>query len=105
MIPKDVKDFVRNEVARFNREFGEERDVAYLVRFRGDHAYFDLDEGGFEPGPTFRLKFTGDLANWEFAIFRWSIERYDPDAWYFPGADLVDGTIEGALEAGYRAYR
>ena len=104
MLSKDVKDFVRDEIARFNREFGEERGVAYQVRFRGDFVYCDLDEGTGDAIQTCRLKYTGDLSNWEFAIFRWSIEQYDPEAWYFPGAHFVDGSIEGALRGGYEAY-
>jgi hypothetical protein len=43
-------------------------------------------------------------SNWEFAIFKWSTERYDPDEWFFPGAEYVDGTVEGAMMAGLHAY-
>jgi len=41
---------------------------------------------------------------WEFAIFKWSSERYDPEEWMFPGSEWVDGTIEGAMKAGLQAY-
>ena len=41
---------------------------------------------------------------WEFAIFKYSDERYDPDEWLFPGSEHVDGTIEGAMQAGMAAY-
>jgi len=44
------------------------------------------------------------MNNWEFAIFKWSSERYDPDEWIFPGLEYVDGTIEGAMMAGLYAY-
>jgi hypothetical protein len=44
------------------------------------------------------------MDNWEFAIFKYSDERYDSEEGFFPGAGLVDGTIEGAMKAGLQAY-
>jgi hypothetical protein len=44
------------------------------------------------------------MDNWDFAIFRYSREFYDPDEWMFPGAGHVDGTVEGAMRAGLEAY-
>jgi hypothetical protein len=41
---------------------------------------------------------------WEFAFYMHSRHRYDPDEWFFPGTDEVDGTVEGALRAGLAAY-
>jgi putative transposase len=41
---------------------------------------------------------------WEFAIYKYSDERYDADEWLFPGAGYVDGTLEGAMRAGLEAY-
>ncbi len=52
-----------------------------------------------------RLKWTGDINKWEFAVFRYSREFYDPDEWMFPGAEEIDGTIEGALRAGEQIYK
>jgi hypothetical protein len=51
-----------------------------------------------------RLTYTGDPASWEFAIYKYSDERYDAAEWLFPGSEHVDGTIEGALKAGLEAY-
>jgi hypothetical protein len=31
-------------------------------------------------------------------------ERYDPDEWFFPGSEFVDGTLQGAMKAGLEAY-
>jgi hypothetical protein len=50
------------------------------------------------------LKIYGKMDDWDFAIFRWSSETYDPEEWMFPGSELVDGTIEGAMLAGLEAY-
>ena len=44
------------------------------------------------------------MDNWEFAIYKYSDSRYDPEEWMFPGMGEVDGTIEGAMRAGLLAY-
>jgi hypothetical protein len=46
----------------------------------------------------------GSIDNWDFAIFKYSDERYDPEEWFFTGANQVDGTVEGAMKAGLEAY-
>ena len=51
-----------------------------------------------------RLEYLGKIDEWDFAIFKWSTEAYDPEEWFFPGAELVDGTIEGAMMAGLEGY-
>ena len=43
------------------------------------------------------------MDNWEFAIYKYSSNAYSP-AEFFPGIEFVDGTIEGALNAGDEAY-
>ncbi|MGK0363312.1 MAG: hypothetical protein ACI85O_000357 [Saprospiraceae bacterium] len=51
-----------------------------------------------------RLKYGGEIDDWDFAVFRYSREIYDADEWMFPGAEHLDGTIEGALRAGIEVY-
>jgi hypothetical protein len=104
IIPADVKRVVQEIVDHFNSKELSRRGMAYSARFRGRHVYLDRDDGG-RPGPICRLTYTGDMKRWEFAIYKYSSERYDPEEPWFPGAELVDGTIEGALKAGMRAYR
>jgi len=81
----------------------ETRPASTGARFRGNYLYLDRSDYG-QIGPICRLKYTGDMENWEFAIFKWSSERYDPKEWMFPGSEHVDGTIEGAMMAGLLAY-
>jgi len=45
------------------------------------------------------------MNGWNFAIFKWSTETYDTNEWMFPGSELVDGTVEGAMRAGLEAYQ
>jgi len=76
----------------------------YVARFRG--AFLYLDRIGFagRPFEVCRLKWTGDMEKWKFAIYRHSRDIYDPNEWFFPGAGEVDGTVEGAMRAGLKAY-
>jgi hypothetical protein len=77
---------------------------SYVPRFRGSYLYLDRINYWGQPTQICRLKWTGDIDKWEFAIFRHSREFYDPDEWFFPGAGEVDGTVEGAMRAGMEAY-
>jgi hypothetical protein len=101
-IPDEVKAQVNEIVARFN-EGSNDPTCYYVARFRGPYLYLDRSDFG-QIGPICRLKYTGDMDNWKFAIFKWSTERYDPDEWFFAGAEYVDGTVEGAMTAGLHAY-
>ncbi len=78
-------------------------DLYYIPRFQGSFLYLDRKEYR-NTSPVARLKYTGDINKWEFAIFKWSRETYDPDERFFPGAEFLNGTIEGAMKAGIEAY-
>ncbi|MFN2285976.1 MAG: hypothetical protein ACK2UQ_16300 [Anaerolineae bacterium] len=102
-ISDEVRADVEARVERFNREVVKNPHRYFSVRFQGKNAYFDRDDYG-HVGPRARLTYTGDMEQWEFAIFRYSREFYDPEEWLFPGAGHVDGTVEGALRAAMEAY-
>jgi len=91
-------------VARFNVEQLRGQPWAhYLTNYRGAHLYLGREHGG-RFGPICRLTYTGDMNRWDFAIYKYSDEAYDPEEWMFDGAEEVDGTIEGAMRAGLKAY-
>jgi len=102
-IPEEVKRQVEKIVEDFNRRVIKDPNRYYVARYRGCYVYIDRYDYGVK-GPICRLKYAGDMGDWEFAIYKYSDERYDPDEWFFPGAEYVDGTIEGALKAGLVAY-
>jgi hypothetical protein len=102
-IPDDVREKVLHIVERFNRKHSRRADCYYAARFQGKYLYLDRSDFG-KIGPICRLKYSGKMNDWGFAIFKWSSERYDPDEWMFPGSELLDGTIEGAMKAGLQAY-
>jgi hypothetical protein len=74
-----------------------------MTNYRGAYLHLGHEVSG-RFRPICRLTYTGDMQHWEFAIYKYSDECYDPEEWFFPGAEEVDGTIEGAMRAGLKAY-
>ena len=102
-ISESVREKVDEIVRRFNEESIGDPNRYYSARYRGNYLYLDRIEYG-KAGSICRLEFNGKMDNWDFAIFKYSSGRYDPDEWFFPGAESVDGTVEGAMKAGLAAY-
>jgi hypothetical protein len=102
-IPEEVKRQANEIVMQFNKNGIADLNVSYLTRYGGRFLYLDRVSYGHS-GPICRLEYTGDINQWEFAIFKYSDGKYDPEEWLFPGSEHVDGTIEGAMKAGIEAY-
>ena len=102
-IPLEIKAQAEKIVDGFNRNVIKVPEHFYATRFRGAYLYLDRTYFG-APSPICRLEYTGRADDWNFAIYKYSRERYDPEEWMFPGAGEVDGTIEGAMKAGLEAY-
>ena len=103
-IPPEIKTEAEAIVAHFNAATLKNRPAAhYATSFRGAFLYLGHQRGG-KFWPVCRLTYSGDMNNWEFAIYKYSDERYDAEDWFFPGSEEVDGTIEGAMHAGLKAY-
>jgi hypothetical protein len=75
----------------------------YSARFKGKYLYLDRTDRS-KPLPICRLTWNGKMDNWDFAIYKYSSEKYDPEEWFFPGEEFVDGTVTGAMKAGMEAY-
>jgi len=102
-IPDDVKEDVLHTIERFNLKESTKTGSCYIARFQGKFLYLDRDDCG-NVGPVCRLEYNGAGKPWGFAIYKYSDDRYDPNESWFPGSELADGTIEGALKAGMEAY-
>jgi len=113
-IPSAVKVQVETTVDQFNRDvvrrprrflsvLFRRPDRFFSVRFRGLYVYLDRQSGN-SVSQMGRLTYTGGITDWDFAIYKYSSDRYDPDEWMFPGSEHLDGTIEGALRACMEAY-
>jgi hypothetical protein len=115
VIPIEMHADIQKLIDEFNgkhfKEAGSRRQVitgipvnrGYTARFKGKFLYLDrFDHIG--PSPICRLTWMGAMDKWEFAIFKYSDGVYDPDEWFFPGIEKVNGTVTGAMEAGMEAY-
>jgi len=102
-IPDKVKTEVAARVAHFHTAVIRNPHCVYVPRYRGKFLYLDRQDYG-RLSPICRLEYTGNMEDWSFAIYKYSDARYDAEEWFFPGAEHVDGTIEGAMEAGLEAY-
>ena len=125
-IPPEAAQEVRQIVEDFNRKQQE----SYQVSFRGQFCYLSrMDDRrheatamawaakmlGFSGTPQKghlanvvteigRLKWGGDMKSWDFAVYKYSRDGYDPDEFWFPGSEKLNGTILGALSAGREIY-
>lgn len=102
-IPETVKEQIEEIIENFNKNL-QHLDCHYLARYKGSYLYLDRYESEFDSTePICRLKYNGKMDNWDFAIFKYSSERYSTDE-VFRGENLFDGTVEGAMKAGLKAY-
>src|SRR4030042_5213443 len=105
IIPDTVKKEVLKIIGDYNKVvYGYLNSVKYFAEFKGNNLYLKRKEISGDISPMVRLTFTGRMDKWKFAIYKWSSESYDPDEWFFPGSNFVNGTIMGALKAGDKAY-
>jgi hypothetical protein len=103
-IPAEFQEKANIIIAEFNiKTFKKNSGFEYYAVYKGDYLYLNRKEGKLD-SPIARLKYKLKFTDWDFAIFKWSSERYDPSEFLFPGSEHIDGTIEGALKAGNTAY-
>ncbi|MCY7326973.1 MAG: hypothetical protein LH618_00325 [Saprospiraceae bacterium] len=124
-ISPDIQTSVQQIVETYNQK----HKTKYQVRFRGKFCYLSriddhseevqfmnmaakmlgLPKSMINQAPQAetrigRLEWTGDMSHWNFAVYKYSREEYDPEEWMFPGSEILDGSIEGALKAGKTIY-
>ena len=114
-IPPEIQEEVQKLIDEFNcvhlKEstfllntfFPSKVKRGYSARFKGKYLYLDRTDR-HEPLPICRLTWNGKMDNWGFAVFKYSGAKYDPEEWFFPGEEYVDGTVTGAMRAGMEAY-
>jgi protein involved in sex pheromone biosynthesis len=103
LIPDEIREKVSEIVEKFNQQELKKIDARYIAKFQGRFLYLDRIAYG-NKGPVIRMEYFREIDKWEFAIFKWSSETYDPDEYMFPGSEFLDGTVEGAMRAGMSAY-
>jgi len=102
-IPPNIKQQSTDIIERFNQQ--ELKGVCnYIPRFSGGFLYLDRVDYNSRKSEICRLSFNGLIDNWDFAIFKYSSNKYDPNEWFHPGAQHLNGSIEGAMRCGLEAY-
>ena len=102
-IPESIRKQVDETVNHFNQQVIKGPIYFYTTRYEDNFLYLDRTSRGVSL-PICRLKYTGIMGEWEFAIYMYNTQRYNPDEKLFSGSGNVDGTVEGALRAGLEAY-
>ena len=102
-ITPEVKKKITEIVENFNTKEFTQGKLKYIAEFEDKYIYLKVQETE-HLSPVVRMEYNGDIKNLNFAIFKWSSESYDPDETFFPGAEEVNGTLEGAMKAGIKAY-
>lgn len=102
-IPKDIQQAIFSRIEQFNQQKMPD-ECRYYGKFKGKFLYLNRTDYGGRPKPIARLKFKGNIDDWEFVIYKYSSDSYDPEEWMFPGTEHLDGTIEGAMRCGLEAY-
>ncbi len=102
-IPKYLIQEIKDIVDKFNSKTYKDNEAKFIPVVKGSYLYLKREENG-NLESVVRLEYTGDMKNWDFAIYRYSTESYDDCDIFFPGDEYIDGTIKGALKAGSEAY-
>ena len=95
--------YLKESTPFLNTFFRSKAKRGYSARFKGKYLYLNRTDRS-EPLPICRLTWNGSMDGWDFAIYKYSSEKYDPEEWFFPGEEYVDGTVTGAMKAGMAAY-
>lgn len=103
-IPVSVVQEIEMRVDAFNKKHMAKKDSVYVPKIKGKYVYLMRTMYDDSLEHVCRLKYGGNIDSMDFAIYRYSIEAYDSDAWGFDGEKFVDGTLEGAMKAGLEAY-
>ncbi len=101
-ITQEIKDQLEKEVATFNQTTLSKATYAYGITTRSKYIYLNVHHLN---GPTYkigRLTYNGDTEDMDFAVFKYSSERYDPEEFAFPGTKHLNGTIRGAMKCGLK---
>ncbi len=105
IIPQEIQIKIIKIIDEFNNE---ELDLInefykYIAEFKGKYIYLTIKKYD-SILPAGRLSFSGEINNLDFAIYKYSSEKYDVNEMMFPGFHFINGTVKGALYACNTAY-
>ncbi len=103
-VPIKIQDEIQNRIDAFCEKKFPGCPCRHIAIIRGKFIYIKRLFADDRLEPVCRLTYEDDIEDMEFAIYKFSKNKYSSDEFFFPGIELVDGTIEGALLAGMEAY-
>ena len=103
-ITSSVKNGIENRIEIFNQKHLTKSNCKYYADIKGKFIYLMRNSVYIPAEKVCRLSYNGDLNKMDFAIYKYSTEKYDPNEIFFPGIKYVNGTLEGAMLAGLEAY-
>ena len=86
VIPATIVNEVESRVKAFNEAKLAKKKAKYVPVIKGKFIYLmrTLTDGSLEH--VCRLTYTGAIEDMDFAIYKYSTEKYDPNEWFFdPG--------------------
>ena len=105
-IPLEIQKEINKKIDVFNKKYMSKSNYKYCAIIKGKFIYlmWQYEVAGEQKFDKIsRLTYDGNLNDMDFAIFRYSREKYDATA-MFPGDNYINGTLEGAMKAGLKAY-
>ncbi len=102
-LPPEALADLETHLAAFNRKKLKGANPPFFATVKGKFVFVSREMLPRQFDPMFRLEWHGAVDDWDFAIYRYSDEAYDHFA-DFPGRELLDGTVAGALKAVHKAY-
>jgi hypothetical protein len=121
-----ISEALKQETIALVEEYNKKNNTEYAITFKGKFCYLSrIEKKQFVPflgiNKLFnleklaknvqivetkigRLEWIPEEKRWEFAVFRYSREIYDPNEFLFPGRKELDGTITGAMNCGQHLY-
>lgn len=103
-VPIAIQSELGDRANAFNEKKLSKRGYRYCPDARGKFIYLLRLGSDGSSQRLGRLTYNGDTENMDFAIFKFSSGKYDSKERWFPGAQHLNGTIEGALMALAEAY-
>lgn len=103
-IPINIQAEIQNRIDAICEKEFPNCPCRHIADIRGKFIYVKRLFANGSVEQLCRLTYEDDLEDLEFAIFKFSTEKYSADEFFFPGVELVDGTVEGAIRAGMEAY-
>jgi hypothetical protein len=99
----EIEEGIAAMIEAFNQTLSKK--CAYISRYGGRYLHLSRTDYRSAPLPICRLEWTGKIDCWDFVIYKHSSNKYDQNEILFLGMQYLDGTVDGAMLCGFKAYQ